>query len=93
MLFAQVDLGNVRRINPPEDGPEVPTTEEDAFLDAEKEAEATKMALKRKIAQAAQLDVMPKDLPPKLKIHPDDSEDIVCSTLILPSKVVSQLHS
>ncbi|CAM6083237.1 unnamed protein product [Calypogeia fissa] len=72
----EVDLANVRNISPAEDDPEIPSTEEDALLDAEKQAEATKMALKRKIAQAADLDVMPRDLPAKLKIHPDDSEDI-----------------
>lgn len=52
-------------------------SEDDAFLDAEKEAEATKQALKRKIAQAADIDVMPRDLPAKLKIRPEDPEDLV----------------
>ncbi|KAF5205234.1 nucleic acid binding/RNA binding protein [Thalictrum thalictroides] len=63
----EVDPGNVRAI------------EEEAvntFLEAEKEAEATKQAIKRKIAQAAGVDVQSRTLPAKLRIEPDDPEDV-----------------
>lgn len=50
----------------------------DPLLEAEKVAEATKEALKRKIAQAAAKDFQSKTLPPKLRIEPDDPEDVVC---------------
>ncbi|KAG6553817.1 hypothetical protein Mapa_004734 [Marchantia paleacea] len=70
----EVDLGNVRVSGSQED--ENIASEDDALLDAEKEAEATKQALKRKIAQAADIDVMPRDLPAKLKIRPEDPEDL-----------------
>ncbi|PWA57426.1 Survival motor neuron [Artemisia annua] len=51
----------------------------DPLLEAEKEAEATKQALKRKIAQAATTDVdfQSKSLPAKLRIEPEDPEDVV----------------
>ncbi|KAI3770794.1 hypothetical protein L6452_01938 [Arctium lappa] len=50
----------------------------DPLLEAEKEAEATKQALKRKIAQAAAADVdfQSKSLPAKLRIEPEDPEDV-----------------
>ncbi|CAA2963725.1 survival of motor neuron-related-splicing factor 30 isoform X2 [Olea europaea subsp. europaea] len=48
----------------------------DPLLEAEKVAEATKEALKRKIAQAAAKDFQSKTLPPKLRIEPDDPEDV-----------------
>ncbi|KAM0040562.1 putative chromatin remodeling & transcriptional activation CHROMO-DOMAIN family [Helianthus debilis subsp. tardiflorus] len=50
----------------------------DPLLEAEKEAEATKQALKRKIAQAANADVdfQSKSLPAKLRIEPEDPEDV-----------------
>ncbi|KAK9287365.1 hypothetical protein L1049_015782 [Liquidambar formosana] len=48
----------------------------DALLEAEREAEATKLAIKRKIAQAAAADLQSRSLPAKLKIEPDDSEDV-----------------
>ncbi|KAI3977270.1 hypothetical protein MKX01_009239 [Papaver californicum] len=47
-----------------------------ALVEAEKEAEATKQAIKRKIAQAAAVDYQSKTLPAKLKVDPDDSEDV-----------------
>ncbi|RZC53493.1 hypothetical protein C5167_012344 [Papaver somniferum] len=47
-----------------------------ALVEAEKEAEATKQALKRKIAQAAAVDYQSKALPAKLKVDPDDSENV-----------------
>ena len=52
----------------------------DTILEAEKEAEATKLALKRKIAQAASADtdLQSRSLPAKLRIEPEDSEDVVC---------------
>lgn len=49
----------------------------DALLDAEREAEVTRMAIKRKIAEAADVDAIPRDLPAKLRINTDDPEDVV----------------
>ncbi|CAN6475380.1 unnamed protein product [Victoria cruziana] len=48
----------------------------DALVEAEREAEATKQAIKRKIAQAAGTDVFSRTLPAKLRIEPDDPEDV-----------------
>ncbi|XP_008803795.1 survival of motor neuron-related-splicing factor 30 [Phoenix dactylifera] len=48
----------------------------DALLEAEREAEATKQAIKRKIAQAAVTDFQARSLPPKLRIDPNDAEDV-----------------
>nr|CAN63860.1 hypothetical protein VITISV_037743 [Vitis vinifera] len=62
----QVDPGNVRPIQ----------EEVNALLEAEKEAEATKQAIKRKIAQAAATDFQSRSLPAKLRIEPDDPEDV-----------------
>nr|XP_043619264.1 survival of motor neuron-related-splicing factor 30 isoform X2 [Erigeron canadensis] len=65
----EVDPDNVRAL---EEGIVNP------LVEAEKEAEATKQALKRKIAQAATADVdyQSKSLPAKLRIEPEDSEDV-----------------
>nr|GMD11338.1 survival of motor neuron-related-splicing factor 30 isoform X1 [Ipomoea batatas] len=46
------------------------------LLEAEKVAEATRQALKRKIAQAAVIDYQSKSLPAKLRIEPNDPEDV-----------------
>ncbi|CAM8982848.1 unnamed protein product [Rhodiola kirilowii] len=46
------------------------------LLEAEKEAEATKQALKRKIAEASVIDFQSKSLPEKLRIDPNDPEDV-----------------
>lgn len=51
--------------------------ENNALLEAERLAEATKNALKRKIEQAASSDFQTKTLPAKLKIDPNDPEDVV----------------
>ncbi|XP_068647757.1 uncharacterized protein [Aristolochia californica] len=48
----------------------------DALHEAEIEAEATKQAIKRKIAQAATVDFQSRSLPAKLRIEPDDPEDV-----------------
>ncbi|MED6131169.1 hypothetical protein PIB30_007464 [Stylosanthes scabra] len=48
----------------------------DALKEAERVAEATKQAIKRKIAQAATVDVQSRTLPAKLRIEPDDPEDV-----------------
>ncbi|XP_057975879.1 uncharacterized protein LOC131163325 [Malania oleifera] len=63
----EVDPSNVRSIQ----GGVV-----NALLEAEKEAEATKQAIKRKIAQAAAADFQARSLPAKLRIEPDDPEDV-----------------
>ena len=49
----------------------------DALRQAEKEAEATKMAIKRKMEQAATSDFQARSLPTKLRIEPSDPEDVV----------------
>ncbi|XP_074589666.1 uncharacterized protein LOC141845509 [Curcuma longa] len=61
----EVDPANVR-----------PVEEGDALLEAEREAEATRQAIKRKIAQAAITDFQARTLPAKLRIDPNDPEDI-----------------
>ncbi|XP_057529207.1 uncharacterized protein LOC130807855 isoform X2 [Amaranthus tricolor] len=65
----EVDPANVRSL----DGD---STGVDALLQAEKEAEATKQALKRKIAQAAVVDFQSRSIPAKLRINPEDPEDV-----------------
>ncbi|EOY25770.1 Nucleic acid binding,RNA binding isoform 1 [Theobroma cacao] len=60
----RVDPANVRAI------------EYNALLEAEKVAEATKQAIKRKIAQAASVDFQSRSLPAKLRITADDPEDV-----------------
>lgn len=50
-----------------------------ALLEAEKQAEATKQAIKRKIAQAGDANVQSRDLPAKLRINPEDPEDLKAS--------------
>lgn len=65
----EVDPANVRSVQ--DDDAAV-----DALLQAEKEAEATKQALKRKIAQAAAGDFQSRSLPAKLRVNPEDPEDV-----------------
>ncbi|KAA3477910.1 Survival of motor neuron-related-splicing factor 30 [Gossypium australe] len=60
----EVDPANIRAI------------EYNALLEAEKVAEATKQAIKRKIAQAASVDFQSRSLPAKLRITSDDPEDV-----------------
>lgn len=64
----QVDPANVRSLE---------EEAADALRQAEKEAEATKMAIKRKIEQAATSDFQMRSLPTKLRIDPNDPEDVV----------------
>ncbi|GAA0149394.1 RNA splicing factor [Lithospermum erythrorhizon] len=61
----EVDPANVR-----------PIEEANPLVEAEKVAEATKAALKRKIAQSAIGDFQARSLPAKLRIEPDDPEDV-----------------
>lgn len=63
----EVDPDNVRPI---EEG------SANALLEAERIAQATKEALKRKIAQAAATDLQSRTLPAKLRIDPNDPEDV-----------------
>lgn len=60
----EVDPANVRPL------------EVNALAEAEKIAEATRQALKRKIAQAAVADFQSKSIPAKLRVNPDDPEDV-----------------
>ena len=62
-----MDPANVRTIQ----------LEVNALLEAERMAEATKQAIKRKIAQAASVDFQSRNLPSRLRIEPDDPEDVV----------------
>jgi hypothetical protein len=84
-VYVQVDLSNVRVLEVEEDDLVAEAKADleinmdanaDAMLGAEQEAEATRQAIKRKIAQAADVDVIPRGLPPKLRINPDDPEDV-----------------
>ncbi|XP_064979314.1 uncharacterized protein LOC135620341 isoform X1 [Musa acuminata AAA Group] len=61
----EVDHANVR-----------PVEEGDALLEAEREAEATRQAIKRKIAQSAITDFQARTLPAKLRIDPNDPDDV-----------------
>lgn len=62
-----------------------------ALLEAERVAEATKQAIKRKIAQAASVDFQSRSLPAKLRIEPDDPEDVViCPSLSFYNKLTIQ---
>lgn len=54
-----------------------PVEEGDALLEAEREAEATRQAIKRKIAQSAITDFQARTLPAKLRIDPNDPDDVV----------------
>ncbi|KAI9107349.1 hypothetical protein K1719_021737 [Acacia pycnantha] len=63
----EVDPANIR---PVQEGPV------NALLEAERVAEATKQAIKRKIAQAASVDFQSWTLPAKLHIEPEDPEDV-----------------
>lgn len=63
-----MDPANIRPI---QEGPV------NTLLEAERVAEATKQAIKRKIAQAASVDFQSRSLPAKLKIEPEDPEDVV----------------
>ncbi|KAK4762098.1 hypothetical protein SAY87_029982 [Trapa incisa] len=63
----EVDPDNVRVIGKSPVNP---------LLEAERVAEATKQAIKQKIAHAAAVDFQPKRLPEKLQIQPDDPEDV-----------------
>lgn len=63
----EVDPGNVRPIQGSAVNP---------LLEAEKEAEATRQAIKRKIALAAVVDFQSRSLPAKLRIEPNDPEDV-----------------
>lgn len=51
-------------------------------------AEATKQAIKRKIAQAASVDFQSRSLPAKLRIEPDDPEDVVSYKFILYNNIL-----
>ncbi|XWS20674.1 hypothetical protein CRYUN_Cryun31cG0123200 [Craigia yunnanensis] len=64
--------GNKEEVDPAN----VRATEYNALLEAEKVAEATKQAIKRKIAQAASVDFQSRSLPAKLRIADDDPEDV-----------------
>ncbi|EFJ12136.1 hypothetical protein SELMODRAFT_91379 [Selaginella moellendorffii] len=62
----EANAANIRQVN----------LDDDKLVEAEREAEATRQAIKRKIALAADVGVVPRDLPQKLKIKPDDPEEI-----------------
>lgn len=72
----EVDASRVRYAGKLVEEEEEDNDEVDALLEAEREAEATKQAIKRKIANAADLEITHKDLPTKLRINADDPEDV-----------------
>lgn len=59
-----------------------------ALTEAERAAEATKQAIKRKIAMAASTDFQSRSLPAKLHIDPDDPEDVVRCACYIPLKTM-----
>ncbi|KAG0497350.1 hypothetical protein HPP92_002041 [Vanilla planifolia] len=63
----EVDHCNVR---PTEEG------ETNTLLEAERQAEVTRQAIKRKIAQAAVMEFQQRAIPTKLRIAPNDPEDV-----------------
>ncbi|MCO5580216.1 hypothetical protein L7F22_034082 [Adiantum nelumboides] len=68
-ITSKVDFDNVRDLDESSE-------QRNALLDVEKAAEATRLALKRKIAESAEAEIVPKNLPLKLQIKPDDPEDV-----------------
>ncbi|XP_062094850.1 uncharacterized protein LOC133800794 isoform X2 [Humulus lupulus] len=70
-----VEWGNKEEVDPDNIRP-IQEGAVNALLEAEKVAEATKQAIKRKIAQAASVDFQSRTLPAKLRIEPDDPEDV-----------------
>ncbi|KAL8172288.1 hypothetical protein V2J09_024092 [Rumex salicifolius] len=71
-----IEWGNKEEVDPANVRP-VQDEAVDALVVAEKQAEATKLALKRKIAQAAAVsEFQERSLPAKLQINPDDPEDV-----------------
>lgn len=100
MGVVQVDVSNVRELNITDNDADAldqmldaaggvihPDADADIMVDAEREAEVTRLAIKQKIAQAADVDAISRDLPPKLRIKPDDSEDVV--SLISPGPSIA----
>ncbi|XP_048335035.1 uncharacterized protein LOC107425340 isoform X2 [Ziziphus jujuba] len=69
------EWGNAEEVDPANIRP-IQEDAMDALLEAEKVAEETKQAIKRKIAQAASVDFQSRSLPAKLRIEPDDPEDV-----------------
>lgn len=60
-----------------------------ALVEAERVAEATKQAIKRKIALAASMDFQSRSLPAKLRIEPNDPEDVVnCVSAAYDSAII-----
>uniref|UniRef100_A0A803PIH9 Tudor domain-containing protein n=1 Tax=Cannabis sativa TaxID=3483 RepID=A0A803PIH9_CANSA len=72
---AYVEWGNKEEVDPDNIRP-IQEGAVNALVEAEKVAEATKQAIKRKIAQAASVDFQSRTLPAKLRIEPDDPEDV-----------------
>ncbi|CAL9248901.1 unnamed protein product [Arabidopsis halleri] len=71
-FVAYDEWGNKEEVDPENVRP----IEQNAIVEAERLAQATKNALKRKIEQAASSDYQTKTLPAKLKIDPNDPEDV-----------------
>ncbi|XP_024369417.1 uncharacterized protein [Physcomitrium patens] len=86
----EVDASNVRELNIPDDEVEVldqmlggaevvDNVNTNSWLDAEQEANLTRLALKKTIEDAADINVISRGVPPKLRIKPDDSEDVIAA--------------
>ncbi|KAI4298902.1 hypothetical protein L6164_032415 [Bauhinia variegata] len=69
------EWGNKEEVDPANVKP-VEESTANALLEVERVAEATKQAIKRKIAQAATIDFQSRSLPAKLRIEPDDPDDV-----------------
>jgi rRNA maturation endonuclease Nob1 len=79
-----VDEGNVRVVEANKKEKEAVSndreTQGDIIATAEEIAEKSRLELKRKITEAGRRsEIFPKELPTKLRIHPDDTEEVVCN--------------
>lgn len=70
----EIQESRVRRVE--EDEETAARRAEEALARVEREAEETKLGLKRKMAEAAKMEIAPRAIPPKLRINPDDPEDV-----------------
>jgi hypothetical protein len=66
--------------------------EVDALQEAEREAVATREAIKRKIQQAAVTTFQPPPLPTKLRIDPDDPDEVVSTKAFYYCMVVVRVN-
>ncbi|KAJ1703281.1 hypothetical protein LUZ63_003060 [Rhynchospora breviuscula] len=75
-FVAYDDWGNKEEVDPANVRLKEEEDEVDALKEAEREAVATREAIKRKIQQAAVTTFQPPPLPTKLRIEPDDPDEV-----------------